>query len=482
MTLPIWFNRNSHFGNGRKPSNANWGAMSIENAVALKFNAFLLFVLAIASVCSAGCLSPLTNTYKYATSGGDPYLFPSEKPGTAEIRGIVTVDGRPLADAVVLVAEPQGTPHTTRSDSKGEYVLQGLPSGSFIPIAVAAGFEEEVLRNGIGLPWAIALEPGQSIQIPEIQLKVLEVASLGQDAAMRSQLSLQGSFSASSPYPEGASALVQHWSFQRDEVVNDTLYVYLPLEAAMEGHRLPLLFAVYPGHSLMWEDVSIAFASQGFAVVALSPLVDYGRDVIEHGKDARLALHFAINGDLGDFIDSRFPMAVSGSYGSAVLNRLLRLEPNVFVGVAMLGGISNAFSGAAAFYAGDLVWAPEMGYSLVSLGTANAKPKNFMHFSPVYTAEVMPPTLFLHTQADEMVPIEQSYEYAEALRSAGIPVYTYYFEDESHYIKVGENTSLTTRRVFLRVLAFLQKHLSAAEDHPFGSQSLLASSSYTESR
>ena len=448
--------------------------------MALLSNLRLLLLVAIALACSSGCMSPLTNTFLYATSKGQPYLFPAEGPGTAEISGIVTYEGQPLADAVILIAEPQGTPYATRSNHNGEYVLQGLPAGRFIPIAVAAGFEEEVLRNSLGLPRAVDLEPGQSIAIPEIQLKPLKVPTLGPGTASHNKLSLLSFYTATSPYPEGAAALVQNWSFQRGEVVNDTLFVYLPPETTEGDSKIPLLFAIYPGHSLMWEDVSIAFASRGFAVVVLSPLAEYGRDVIEHGEDARLAFHFARNGDLGKFIDSTLPLAISGSYGSAVLNRLMRLEPHEFSGVAMLGGISNAFSGAASFYAGHLTWSPEMGYSLVSLGTANAKPKNFMHFSPVYTAEIMPPTLLLHTEADEMVPIEQSLEYAAALRDAGVLVSTYYFKDDSHYIKVGENTSLTTRRVFLKVLAFLQRQLSKGENLSPDMPPRLALPSYTE--
>ncbi len=409
-------------------------------------------------------MSPLTNTFRYATSKGEPYLLPAAGTNTAVIRGSVTFKGEPLAGATVLVAEPQGTPHVTRSNSDGTYELRKLPPGTYIPIVVAAGFEDEVLRNSFGLPWAVSVESDQLIVIPEISLQVLDVPPLMPGTAAHSELKLQGSYTATSPFPEGASAQVQHWAFQRNGVVNDTLFVYLPAQAGKEDTEFPLLFAIYPGHSLMWEDVSIAFASQGYAVVALSPLVAYGRDVIEHGEDTRLALHFARNGNLGSAIDSRFPLAISGSYGSAVLNRLVRIEPSVFVGVAMLGGISNAFTGAAKFYAGDLDWPPEFGFALAALGTANAKPGNFMHFSPVYTAEVMPPTLLLHTQADETVPIAQSYEYAAALRAAGVPVRTYYFTDDSHYLRVGKETSQTTRRVFRQVIFFLQNQYTLANN------------------
>ena len=430
--------------------------------------AFRLLLFSIALILSAGCMSPLTNTIRYATSDGEPYLLPAAGPATAVVRGAVTFNGEPLEGATVLVAEPQGTPHVTRSNSDGIYELRNLPPGTYIPIVVATGFEDEVLRNSFGLPWAVSVESDQLILVPEIPLRLLNVTSLLPEAAAHSELKLQDSYTATSPFPTGASAQVQHWAFQRNGIVNDTLFVYLPPQVGIGDTKFPLLFAIYPGHSLMWEDVSIAFASQGYAVVALSPLVAYGRDVIEHGEDARLALHFARNGNLGHAIDSKFPLAISGSYSSAVLNRLVRIERNVFEGVAMLGGISNAFTGAATFYAGDLDWPPEFGFALAALGTANAKPRNFMQFSPVYTAEVMPPTLLLHTQADETVPIGQSYEYEVALREAGVPVRTYYFADDSHYIQVGEETSQTTRRVFHQVIFFLQKQYTSAANRSSG--------------
>ena len=74
----------------------------------------------------------------------------------------------------------------------------------------------------------------------------------------------------------------------------------------------------------------------------------------------------------------------------------------------------------------------------------------------------MPPTLLLHTRNDAVIPIAQSYEYAAALKAAGVPVRTYYFADDSHYLQVGADTPLASRRVFWQVLAFLDERRAEA--------------------
>lgn len=403
-------------------------------------------------------MSPVTNLVQYGLSDGERYLFPASEPGTGALRGRVLYEGTPVDQATVLVAEPEGTPHVTWTDARGQYHLTGLPPGRYVPIVVAEGLENEVLRNFLGLPQAVVVANGITVAVPDILMKSSQGEPLGADAAVTHELTPLEAYTQTSPFPEGAQAQVQHWSFRRNEEVNDTLYVYLPEDAASDTASFPLLVAIYPGHSLIWEDISVAFASQGFAVVAMSPLFAYGRDVQEHGADARLALHFALQGALDPRIDGSAPLAISGSYGSAVLNRLIRISDQPFVAVVLLGGISNAFTGAAAFYAGQLDWPVHLGYILASLGTANAKPDSFMEYAPVYSAQAMPPTFLIHTLEDTMVPIEQSYEYAQALAAAQVPVRTHYFADESHYLQVGEETSDVTRNLFAMVLAYLGEH------------------------
>lgn len=414
----------------------------------------------------AGCMSPVTNMVRYAMADGETYLFPASAPGTGTLQGQVLHGDEPVPRAVVLVAEPEGTPHVTRTDAAGSFVLSGIPPGSYVPIAVAHGFDDDILRNAIGMPRAVYLADGDTIRIPPIQMDRAVLESLAGDVVQTYELTQVQTYEAEAPYPPDAAALVQHWSFRRNDTVNDTLYVYLPRNPDDTAQAYPLLLAIYPGHSLTWEAVSVGFASQGYAVVAMSPLVAYGRDIIEHGADARLALHFAVHGWLDDRIDGRHPLAMSGSYGSAVLNRLIRTTDEEIAAVVILGGISNAFTGAAAFYAGHLDWPVHLGYILASLGTANVRPSGFMQFAPVYTADAMPPAFLLHTLHDTMVPIEQSYEYAAALEETGVPVQTHYFADQSHYLQVGEDTTDTTQELFALVLDYLWHAHQAAGHTP----------------
>ena len=98
------------------------------------------------------------------------------------------------------------------------------------------------------------------------------------------------------------------------------------------------------------------------------------------------------------------------------------------------------------------------------LGTANERPDGYMQYAPVYSAAEMPPILLVHTLKDEMVPLSQSLEYETALRDAGVPVETIYFEDESHYLQLGAQTSDTTRYLFASVLRFLHEWLEQTPD------------------
>ncbi len=417
-----------------------------------------LLVALLFCLLTTSCLSPITNLVQYGMSDGERYLYPAMEPGTGILQGRVIHNGRPVRQATVLVAEPEGTPHITKTNAQGRYRLTGIPTGSYVPIVVAEALEDEVLRNFLGLPQAVTIQNGTTTEVHDIQMISSRGHPFGPNIVVDHELTKLEAYTKTSPFPDGAHAQVQHWSFMRGGQVNDTLYMYLPGDAEPEAGSFPLLFAIYPGHSLRWEDISVAFASQGFAVVALSPLFAYGRDVLEHGADARLALQFVLQGALDPRIDVSTPLAMSGSYGSAVLNRLIRISDQPFAAVVLLGGISNAFTGAASFYAGHLDWPVHLGYILASLGTANAKPDSFMQFSPVYSAETMPSTFLIHTLEDTMVPIEQSFEYAQALADAGVPVRTHYFADESHYLKIGEETSDVTRDLFARVLVYWGEH------------------------
>ena len=119
-----------------------------------------------------------------------------------------------------------------------------------------------------------------------------------------------------------------------------------------------------------------------------------------------------------------------------------------------MGGISNAFSGTASFYADQLEIPPQYEYLIPALGLPNLYPLDFLRFSPVYTAAQLPPTLIIHTDVDHVIPIDQAYQLEAALRANHVPVEVYYYKDVSHYLQIDENMTAQGREMFYRVLTF----------------------------
>jgi dipeptidyl aminopeptidase/acylaminoacyl peptidase len=258
-------------------------------------------------------------------------------------------------------------------------------------------------------------------------------------------------------FPAGAAASVQAYTFTHAGATIDTLRVYLPLTMTAEA-RLPLLFMVYPTHTDGWEPISVALASQGYALVAVSPVAARGMEIGAHAQDARIAFALARNGDLSPHIDPAPAIVLGGSFSSAILHRFLRDErPNVAAWITV-GGIANAFSGAADYYAGRIQLPPGYELAIPALGFADLFPLTFLSYSPVYTAGELPPTMVIHTAADLVTPIDQAYQLEAALNATGVPVETFYYEDVSHYLQIGEDMTDAGKEMFTRILDFIRRH------------------------
>jgi acetyl esterase/lipase len=148
---------------------------------------------------------------------------------------------------------------------------------------------------------------------------------------------------------------------------------------------------------------------------------------------------------------------MGGSFSSPILHRFLRDEGDAVAGWANAGGVSNAFSGAADFYAGKITLPPPYELAIPALGPPNLYPLLFLRYSPVYTAGQLPPTLIIHTAADTITPIGQAYELEAALAAAGVPVEVFYYEDVSHYLQIGEDMTAAGVEMFQRILHFAEE-------------------------
>lgn len=366
------------------------------------------------------------------------------------------MEGRPAPGVSVLVAERTGQPHATTTDSQGRYRIDGVPPGRYVVAAVGPESDETSLSGAWGIPWLAKVTAENVTVAPRLIVQRHVAAPLPDDLAEAVQLVAGVPYTASAPFPAGSVAWGQAFAFERAGARIDTLRVYHPLAESSEP--LPLIFGVFPGVIDGWEPVSVAFAAAGYTVVAISPSGIRGLDVYAHAEDARVALHLARQGRLGVDVKDAPAVAMGGSFSSAILHRLLRDERAQFTAWVTVGGISNAFTGSADFYAGRLDIPDPYGLVIPALGAANVHPVPFLRFSPIYTAAHLPPTLIIHTDADAIIPIDQAYQLETALRRAGVPVEVFYYRDVSHYLQIGEDITDAGRAMFGLVLDFVGRY------------------------
>lgn len=427
----------------------------------------VLFFLIMAAFLSACKPTPPANVLDYWLGQRLGTLQPPAPatPGGA-LTGLVLHDGTPVVGATVLVAVRTGTPYAAQTDAQGRYRIERIPPGEYVPAAVAAWYNETALQDLFGLPYVVTVRANAVTEAPPFALTRHQPEQLPDALALTTHLAITGTAVATASFPAGSVAQMQGFRFEHANALIDTLRVYLPLHLAPTA-KLPMLFLVYPTYVDLWRQVSVAYAAQGFAVVAISPIAARGVDIEAHASDAHVALELARSGALNEHIRGDKVVALGGSFSSAILHRLLAdVAANVTTGAdreiagwVTVGGISNAFSGTASFYAGQLGIPPQYEFLIPALGLPNLYPLDFLRFSPVYTAAQLPPTLIIHTDVDHVIPIDQAYQLEAALRANQVPVEVYYYKDVSHYLQIDENMSDQGREMFYRVLTFAQRML-----------------------
>ncbi len=372
------------------------------------------------------------------------------------ISGRILAGGRPLAGASVLVAERTGRAHSAHSDAAGRYTITGIPADDYVVAAVAPGYAETALHNAWGGPVPLAVASGLTTHAPDLALELPAPDAAPLDAAGLA-LRMTAEYTATAPFPPGAAAQVRAFAFDRDGVTVDTLRLYLPLDTQPDD-RFPLVLFVAPTAVGDWQAVSTAFAAQGYALVALSPVAARGVDADAQAEDVRAALALAQSGALGGEVGDNRPVAMGGSYSSAILARLVRRAGDRLGGWVSVGGLANAFDGAADYYAGKLVMPPNFELLVPAFGLPNLYPLTLLRYSPVFVAAELPPTLLIHTAADRVLPIEQAYELEAAARAAGVPVESYYYSDTSHYLGIGDNLTDAGREMFYKIIDFIERY------------------------
>ncbi len=432
------------------------------------------WLLFIAIYVLSGCApSPQANVLGYLVAQRSGRLTTTPQGPSGTLTGQVrTVDGRAVAGATVLVAERTSRVHSAQSDATGQYTITQIPPGRYVPAALAPGFEERTLQTKLGNPHLVEILSNQTTTAPPFMLHPQQPTPLPADLATAVALQLTATAVVTAPFPAGATATVHAYQFRRANASVDTLRLYLPNRAteptaqstsrpvSADATQLPLLFMLYPTAVDAWQSVSVAYAAQGYALLALSPVAARALDIKEHAADARVALALAQQGLLNDAVRAGPVVALGGSFSSAILYRLLRDDTQQGVaGWVTVGGIADAFAGTAAFYAGEIEIPSPYEYLIPALGPPNLYPLAFLRYSPVYSAAELPETLIIHTAADTIIPIEQAHALEAALVAAGVPIQVFYYQDVSHYLQIDEQMTDAGRTMFYRVLAFAERIL-----------------------
>jgi dipeptidyl aminopeptidase/acylaminoacyl peptidase len=376
---------------------------------------------------------------------GGPEYDPAHSGGLSGV--IRDADGQPLADAIALVATVRGQVYQARSDGRGRYRIDGVPPGRYVPLAAAWGYEE---RAG---------EPVQVIA-GRLERDVDFVLSAYRPApVVPTDLQIGPPREASSAFPSPLVASRVPFSFTLDGLSINGGQLYLPPDAS---EPLPTLFIVYPSAPLNWDAASVALTRDGFAVLAIGPDADRGLDIEGHVRDLRAAFQLWQEGRIkppdsaGLLADGDRWVLMSGSFGSLVLFRALRDLPPV-PAMVDVGGVSDGFLAVEALYSQDLDIPPPYDSAIAALGRPDRDPAFFFAYSPVFYADRLPPTLIVHTYADEVIPYNQAIALDLAMTEAGVPHELLLYEDTTHYLD-AYNPTQATHMVFERIVAFAREH------------------------
>jgi dipeptidyl aminopeptidase/acylaminoacyl peptidase len=119
--------------------------------------------------------------------------------------------------------------------------------------------------------------------------------------------------------------------------------------------------------------------------------------------------------------------------------------------------VSDAFLGVQSLYSQDLAIPPPYDTAIAALGRPDRDPAFFFAYSPVLFADRLPPTLIVHTYADEVIPYNQATALDQAMTAAGVPHDLLLYEDTTHYLDAYRPTQ-ATHMVYERIVAFAKEY------------------------
>jgi dienelactone hydrolase len=413
----------------------------------------LLLGLAWLTMSSNLKITAVRNTlyYKAITELGGPRMRADEPPG-ALVGTVQDSSGAPVGGATVLVASPLGDTYTAESGLDGRFRIEGVPPGSYVPVAAKRGYDMALPQTclaGLCRKHTTIVRPDRETTGIDLTLPPDEPFEVVVDDSLIISPAVE--IETTSPLP--GRAVRTRFSFQRAGRWLNGCYLYEPVEG--DG-PFPTLLLVLPGPVMNWEIIPVPFAAQGFSVVACYPL--RGLDLDEDVADLLTALEYVRRGRLSSRADTERLGLIGASFTSLHSYRLLGLTDQVD-GALVLGGMADGFAFRHDVEAGTTYARPPFDQALIALGLPNSSPELYFKYSVINHLEGLPPLCLLHGRDDELVPFELSVLLDAALTRRGMPHEFYTYDGLSHYFSTSADNA-TTQQMFQDSLACLRRTLA----------------------
>lgn len=388
---------------------------------------------------------PVRNTiiyHLYVWFNG-PLTDPPVGGPTGALAGSVrSAQGQPIEGATVLLAYPNGATFSTRTDAAGQYQIEGIPPGTYRPVAGAPGFRSA----RFGDFWQqVRIEAGHTAAAA-----ALLAENPPRQVAPGTNLQLSGPTELTCQQPLASQANRWQINFNSNGQPNQPAFYYTPTSAAPTD-RLPLLMIIYPGPADTWECVSAPLAKAGYAVLAAGPAYtfDLESDLDELERMLDFARREQFPGTAGEQI-----ALLGGSYSSLHVQRMLQRGEENLVAALLLGPPTDLFEMRRQLENGTYIPPFGLDQAFRALGLPGDEPLRYFDYSGAYHLRAdFPPVAILHSRHDEIVPYQQSELLAKNMTLIGARYELYFFNGASHYLMDEGGDALTVFDLSLDFMA-----------------------------
>jgi len=358
----------------------------------------------------------------------------------------IITQGNAIEGAWILVAQPDGTTHSTRSNADGQYLIEHIPPGTYRPVAAAPDYES--VQFG-GFLKRITIRSGTILNADvTLPAETPRMVSPGQDFWLDDPQEL------TCTQPIKSSGIRRQIHFQSGGQPNQPSFYYTPITATATS-QLPTLLIIYPGPADSWECASLPLTAAGYVVLATGPAYsfDLEADIDEQVRILDFAREHKFPGSDGSNI-----AILGGSYSSLHVQRLLQRGQNVKAAV-LLGPPTDLFDMRRRLENGTYVPPFGLDQALIAMGLPNQEPLHYWLYSGAYhVRNDFPPLAILHSRSDEVVPYQQSQLLAANLDRVGASYEIHFFDGASHYL-LAEDSDEDTLRIYEITLNFLAQQL-----------------------